>query len=65
MKNVTTSVPRLHPCPHCGAPVHVSAHWGTFAITCNDYCWESIPHEKTFASESDCIRDWQRRFEEG
>ena len=64
MKNVTTTVPRLHSCPYCGSPVHVSTGWGTFAITCDDHCWEFIRHEnKIFDSESDCILDWQRRFE--
>lgn len=64
MKNVTTSAPRLHPCPYCGAPVHVSVLWGTFAVTCDEYCIESIKNDTIFADENDCIRDWQSRFGE-
>ena len=62
MKNVTTSVTRLPACPYCGASVHVSALWGTFAVTCDEYCLESIRHEKSFVNEADCILDWQRRY---
>ena len=65
MKNVTTAVSRLHPCPWCGSPVHVSTTYGVFGIVCDEYCPDSIRHEKIFNSESDCILDWQRRYWEG
>ena len=64
MKNVTIGTV-LHPCPYCGAQVHVSTMYGVFGIVCNDYCPESIKEEKIFASEADCIRAWQTRFGRG
>ena len=65
MQNALATTPRLHACPWCGSPVHVSATYGVFGITCNEYCLDSIRHEKIFDNEADCILDWQRRFGEG
>lgn len=62
MKNVTTTATNLPACPYCGASVHVSTMFGVFGITCDNYCLESIRHEKSFVREEDCILDWQRRY---